>query len=421
MKALSVGLLAWDYPPSASGLAVAAREIAESLVEAGQDVRVLSLDRSGRETINGVDVVGCMPKPKSALTRIRRLGGVGHLAAPAAFLGAVRKAHLDRPFDLIEATNWYAPAALLHRLTNIPVVTRHSTPAVLTGIADDPKGTWRPLRSRIDAGFAARIEAYSAQASGGWISNTEAHAATIIDLYGLPELPSESGRHAVIGLSLPDAKRRRGGHADYPCLPGERVRLLFVGRAERRKGFDLLMGALERLSDATEYESLPPFILRIVGVEQRDMPNLPEAALSSLVLTGRLDEHALEREYAACHGVLAPSRYESFGLVYQEALAFGRPVVALAEDASAREFIGATGAGILADPSTPEALAEAIARLLSSGEVRQALRTRAIAAAGRFDRASLGAETLALYRRVLTPPDSLQSRPVRLHEPPGFV
>ena len=216
MTPLSIGLLAWDYPPSASGLAVAAREIAESLFQAGQDVRVFTLDRSGQTRVGGVEVIGCLPNDNSPTARIRRLGGIGHLAAPAAFLGAVRSADRERRFDLIEATNWYAPAALLHRFTSIPVVTRHSTPARLTGIADDGNGTRRSSRDRVDGWFASRLEAYSARASAGWISNTLAHASTIAELYGLPEESPASDRHAVVGLSLPDARRRRGEDARYP-------------------------------------------------------------------------------------------------------------------------------------------------------------------------------------------------------------
>lgn len=410
MRRLSLGLLAWDYSPSASGLAVAAREIAESLVGAGQDVRVFALDRTGCTLSGGVEVIGCRPGDASLAARIRRLGGIGHLMAPAAFLGAVRRSHRERPFDLIEATNWYAPAALMHLFTSIPVVTRHSTPARLTGIADDETGAGRSRRDRFDGWSAALLEAYSARASSGWISNTAAHAETIAELYGLSAEKGAAGRHAVVGLSLPDARRRRGAGAHYPDATDEPRRLLFVGRAERRKGFDLMMGALQILARDVALGRLAPFDLRVVGIEERDLPELGETARSMLTLTGRLEEGALEDEYEGCHGVVAPSRYESFGLVYQEALAFGRPVVALAEDASAREFIGRTGAGLLADPSTPEALAKAMAQLLRSKETRQSLRAAAIAAAGRFDRVSLGAETLALYRSVLADPKRVTFR-----------
>ncbi len=55
---MRVALLAWDYPPSPSGLSTAAREIAESLVEAGADVTVFTLDRSGRTQVGGVLIEG---------------------------------------------------------------------------------------------------------------------------------------------------------------------------------------------------------------------------------------------------------------------------------------------------------------------------------------------------------------------------
>ncbi len=403
MRPLSLGLLAWDYPPAASGLAVAAREIAESLVEAGHHVRVFALDRTGAEPIGGVAVLGCRPTDGSTQSKLRRLGGVGHLVAPAAFLGAVRRAHRERPFDLVEATNWYAPAALLHRFTAIPVVTRHSTPAIFTGIADAPKAAPRSFRDRFDGGCAAALEAYSARASAGSISNTLAHARTIAEIYGLAgeqRAGHPAGRHAVVGLSLPNARLRRGRSASYPEATEGPLRLLFVGRAERRKGFDLLTGALEILSQEIRHGQTPGFEMRVVGVAARDLPGMSPQARALIALTGRLDEDELDGEYERCHGVVAPSRYESFGLVYQEALAFGRPVVALAEDASACEFVGATGAGLLAQ-SSATALADAMARLLRSTESRLALRARALDAAGRFDRASLAAETLALYRTVL--------------------
>ena len=402
MRPLSLGLLAWDYPPAASGLAVAAREIAESLVEAGHHVRVFTLDRAGRTDIGGVTVIGCLSHENSVRSKLRLLAGVGHLMAPAAFLGPVRRAHREEPFDLVEATNWYAPAALLHRFTAIPVVTRHSTPATLTGIADTPQTAPFSFRDRFDGRFAAALEGCSARASAGSISNTAAHADTIAEIYGLaPEQRAghASGRHAVIGLSLPHARLQRAHLASYPEAGGL-LRLIFVGRAERRKGFDLLMGALEILASKVERGETQGFELRIVGVATRDLPEMTVEARALITLTGRLDEAELDGEYAGCHGVVAPSRYESFGLVYQEALAFGRPVVALAEDASAREFVGTTGAGLLA-ASTAASLAEEISRLLRSQENRLALRAKALAAAGRFDRASLAAETLALYRTVL--------------------
>jgi glycogen synthase len=384
-RPLRTALLAWDYPPAPSGLSTAAREIAGGLAEAGAAVTVFTLDRTGRETDGAVTVVGCALDPGEGLARLRLWGSVGHLAAPLAFRRAVLAEHRTRAFDLVEATNWYAPAALL--AGRLPVVTRASTPAALTL---SPATT---LRDRLDGGAARRLERRQARASAGWIANTADHGDRIAALYGLPgRTPS-----AVIGLSLPPGTLAAGRAAPYPDDGPDDgpVRLVFVGRAEARKGFDLLLDAAARLADEGA-----DFVLTLVGVGAGELPpGLPASLRDRLEPLGRVDEAARDAAYARAHAVLAPSRYESFGLVYQEALAYGRPVVALAEDASARTFVG--DAGALAAESTGAALAAAIRPLLADPGLRLAARTRALARAGRFDRQGLGEATLALYRRAL--------------------
>ena len=391
---MRTGLIAWDYPPSPSGLSTAAREIAESLAAAGVDVTVFTLDRTGTARQGAVTVVGCAIPERSGLAWMRRRGGVGHLAAPLAFRRAVRAEHRRRPFDLVEATNWYAPAVLLGGRGDPPLVTRNSTPAAYS--RERPAS----LRDRFDAATADRLEARQARRSVAFLSNTAEHARRIAAEYGLG---ADRRPHAVAGISLPPETIRRGAMAPYPpLLAGDPVRLLFVGRAEHRKGFDLVTGAAAILGAEVEAGTLPPFAIRLVGVPASDLPaTLPPLARARITPLGRLPESELALEYEAAHIVLAPSRYESFGLVYQEALAYGRPVVACAEDASARAFVGVPGAGPLAQAATGPALAEALRPLLRDPVLRSAYRARALEAAGRFDRASLARETLDLYARAV--------------------
>ncbi|SFL97662.1 glycosyltransferase family 4 protein [Methylorubrum salsuginis] len=384
---MRVALLTWDYPPAPSGLSIAAREIAESLAEAGADVTVFTLDRTGQSRAGGVAVEGLALPPGGGLARLRLWGSLGHLAAPAAFRRAVLAAHARAPFDIVEATNWYAPAVLLAGRRDLPLVTRSSTPAAFT------RGAEPNLRDRLDGLAADALERRQARGSAGLIANTEAHGAVIDRAYRL------TGRQpsAVIGLSLPPNIFGSARSATYPDEDAP-VRLLFVGRAELRKGFDALITATAILAEEQARGALPPFRLDLVGVPPADLPpDLSEAARRRIHARGRIDAAALAQAYTQAHAVLAPSRYESFGLVYQEALAYGRPVVACAEDASARAFVGAPGAGPLADAATGTALADALRPLLADPGLRHAYRARALAAAGRFDRASLGRETLALY------------------------
>lgn len=388
---MRVALLAWDYPPAPSGLSTAAREIAESLAGAGAEVTVFTLDRTGDEEAGGVTIVGLGLPPGGRLARLRLWGSAGHLAAPLAFRHAVLTAHAQAPFDVIEATNWYAPGALLAGRRDPPLVTRNSTPAAFTREGNPT------LRDRLDGRAADFLERRQARGSAGLIANTAEHGQVIARTYGL------SGRQAeaVIGLSLPPEIVAAARAAPYPETDAP-VRLLFVGRAEVRKGFDILLGAVAILGEEQARGVLPPFHLDIVGVAACDLPEgLPDAAVSRLAARGRISATALADAYAGAHVVLAPSRYESFGLVYQEAMAYGRPVVACAEDASARAFVGASGAGPLAHVATGAALADALRPLIGDPALRRAYRTRALAAAGRFTREALARQTLDLYARAI--------------------
>lgn len=391
---MRTALVTWNYPPWPSGLATAAGEIAESLALAGVEVTVFDLGRIGREAVGAVTVVGCAIAEESRLARLRRWGGAGHLAAPIAFRNAVLAEHLMRPFDVVEATNWYAPAVLLTRRSTMVLVTRNSTPAAFS--RDSPA----TLRDRVDASVADRLERRQARASHGHISNTAEHGCRVIAEYGLSE---SSMPHAVIGLSLPPDMMERGRAAGYPEPPrGAPIRLLFVGRAEHRKGFDALMAAMEILAPEADAAGLPAFELRLAGIDRPTLGNeFSDAALRRIRPLGALTPEALFAEYAGAHAVVAPSRYESFGLVYQEGIAFGRPMVASDEDASARAFVGAVGAGSMAARTTGPAVADAIRPLLVDPGIRQTLRAKAIEAAGRFDRATLGRETLALYEAAI--------------------
>jgi glycogen synthase len=229
------------------------------------------------------------------------------------------------------------------------------------------------------------------------ISNTSDHAKRMAEEY---RLGGRDRPHAVIGLSLPPEMLARGRNASYPdsAVP---IRLLFVGRPERRKGFDALMGAVTLLSREAAAGLIPSFELRLAGVAMDGLPHDTSPEVHCFVRAlGTLSDADLAAEYAAAHAVVSPSRYESFGLVYQEAMAYGRPVVASNEDASAREFVGRTGAGSMAEETNGPALAMALRRVLLDSSYRLELRANALQAIGRFSRLSLGQETLALYEEA---------------------
>ena len=392
---LRLALLTWNYPPVPTGIGRAAEAIAEGLAEAGLDVCVFSADRPAgqRERSGGATVIGCAVPPHGALGLMRRRAALGHLAAPLAFRAAVLAEHAVAPFDIVETTNWYAPAALLPRLANAsgaaPLIVRHSTPAVKTAGPD------LGPRDRIDLAFAHALERRLVLRADLSIFNTRASEAILAPLYRVPA----QMQRAVIGLALPDDTIRTGAAAPWPG-PDAPLTLAFVGRAERRKGFDELIAAFAAVRAALPGRSPR---LHLVGTDPGDETlaavrlGLPPEVGSAIVNHGRVDDGAMHAVLASAHMVVAPSRTESYGIFYREAAAFGRPLVAAADDASAREFIGDTGAGVLAQTCAPDAIAAAILRVSQDADLAAGCRSAGLIHARTLTRAALAAATRTAY------------------------
>lgn len=112
--------------------------------------------------------------------------------------------------------------------------------------------------------------------------------------------------------------------------PPSGPRILSVGRlttADTYKGFDTLIEAMPLIR-----QRLPQATLRIVG-GGNDLDRLRQLAATHggpevIQLLGRIDDAQLRDEYAHCDFFALPSRKEGFGLVYLEAMSFGKPCLA---------------------------------------------------------------------------------------------
>jgi glycosyltransferase involved in cell wall biosynthesis len=84
-----------------------------------------------------------------------------------------------------------------------------------------------------------------------------------------------------------------------------------------------------------------------------------------------ISEEEKQDALAACDVLCVPSEGESFGMVYYEAWAYKKPVVAL-DLPVLRESIGTIEGGILTDQQ-PESIAKALVNLLENAELRSRL------------------------------------------------
>ena len=166
-----------------------------------------------------------------------------------------------------------------------------------------------------------------------------------------------------ITIARPGTERPVGGEpdADPPMI-------LSVGIAVKRKGHDILLGALARIADR-RWQTV------IVGAGRDEQyasvlrRRIVDLNLESRVhLTGSVSADDLAVLFRRAHIFALATRYEGHGMVFDEAMANGLPIVSCAVGAVPETV--APGAGQLVPPENPDAFASALARLLDDEALR---------------------------------------------------
>jgi phosphatidyl-myo-inositol dimannoside synthase len=154
--------------------------------------------------------------------------------------------------------------------------------------------------------------------------------------------------------------------------------LLTIGRLVPRKGIDTTLQAVALLLEqhpALQYQ---------IGGSGPDLPRLRSLVQqlgigSNVTFLGHVAPETLPDVYREAAIFVMPTRerpqagsIEGFGIVYLEASASGLPVVA-SRSGGAAEAVVEGETGFLIPPNDPAALADALDKLLQSGELRQKL------------------------------------------------
>jgi glycosyltransferase involved in cell wall biosynthesis len=160
--------------------------------------------------------------------------------------------------------------------------------------------------------------------------------------------------------------------------PGDTQTVLAVGRLVPEKGFDLLLEAW-----ATVIRSHPAWRLVIVGEGvARQTLELQRQRLGleqTVALPGASAN--VEAFYRNASIFCLSSRFEGFGLVLLEAMAFGLPVLSTDCETGPREIIENGRNGILVAVNSAPALAEGMLRLIENEDLRRTLQTQSRAEA----------------------------------------
>lgn len=193
--------------------------------------------------------------------------------------------------------------------------------------------------------------------------------------------------HIANGIPLDSPPAAAG--MPRPDWPADKRRLLFVGRFDRQKGVDILIEALRELRDSTF-----AYLVGSPVLGDGASLNLPD----NVRATGWLSAANLTAYYESADMLVAPSRWEGFGLTAVEAMRAGLPVIATRVGGLA-EVVEHGVTGLLVEPNSSAALVSAI-RSMGSESLKcmgHAGRHRFVE---RFTRDRMHTQLTALYQRL---------------------
>jgi phosphatidyl-myo-inositol alpha-mannosyltransferase len=369
----------YTYP---GGVGRHVEALAHELTQLGHEARLLAPydpdDRLAR-----VSHRGARPQPRPLPDHVIPLGrtigvpmngAVSNLAAfpeSAATLGRELRhggydvVHVHEPNAPVAA--WYATEA--SRVPTVATFHSYSTSGVTNRLAANFFGV-----RRLYAKLSARIAV------------SEAAQWTAQRYYG--------GRYRIVPNGV-DLSAARPNHA----RPNDELRIVYVGRAEDRKGLPVLLRAFEALRGVGV-----PARLTVAGPTREEVEPLllePEG----IEIAGQVDEAEKWRLLGEADVLCAPSLGgESFGMVLTEAFASGTPVVA-SDIAGYRDVARHGRDGLLVPAGDAVALGEALLELASDPARRSQMAGAARERAERFAWPNVAREVESVYEEALRVPE----------------
>lgn len=158
----------------------------------------------------------------------------------------------------------------------------------------------------------------------------------------------------------------------------DNIEILFVGRLEHRKGIDIIFECIPYICQ--KYNNV---IFRFCGDDTINMPNSEKTYkdyfLSKynefkdrVIFEGYISDEEIINRYSNCDIFIAPSRFESFGLIFLEAMIFSKPVIGT-NVGGIPEVVSDGVSGILIEDENSEDLKNALIKLIENKDIRESM------------------------------------------------
>lgn len=360
---LRIALLSHHYPPQRyEGVGRHTNLMAKGLFELGHTVHVLT--HGAKEDVSFYDgaYVHHVPYRLNRYLHLRHLHKVHHLLNYShAVFERLQRLILNDDIQLVDSPVWQADGFVCAVSGILPVVVRPQTAQRQIGQIERSRDDDTRLVGEIEESLLRRAAFIAA--------NSEATVTALAKVYGLtgPDLPLQVIPH---GIQPVDAEATRPFPIDKP--PAQ-LTVLYVGRLEKRKGIQELFAAIGKL-----HERLPHVRFLIAGADNSAsdgfkrktglsypayfQKHYPHCA-ANVTFLGEVTEEKLQSLYQSCDLFVAPSLYESFGLIYLEAMNYAKPVVGC-RAGGIPEVVEDGVTGRLVDPQNADQLAAVLFDLL---------------------------------------------------------
>ncbi|WP_165066849.1 glycosyltransferase family 4 protein [Paludisphaera rhizosphaerae] len=355
---MNILIYSTNYPTlnGPGGIGTYTKHLAHALADLGQRVQVVThVDGSPRSHLSD-GAVQVEAVPAGYLPILDRV--VPGAGACMRLRSSMRSRARRYRADVVEFPNWGGDGLGFVVRRPVPVVVRLHTSSLTSSEIDG-------LTAQRAARWDSRRERWLSLAADALVTHSLAQRRK-----SAQELRIDEERIAVVphGIAV-DPKFRR------PPRAGPGLTVVYLGRMERRKGtLDLIRAIPEVIRRVPEAS----FVL--IGADRPHCPGgrthaqyiaqeLPAEARARIELTGELSDDEVDRRLQRADLFVAPSLYESFGLIFLEAMRWGTPVLGTATG-GIPEIVEDGRSGLLVPPEDPERLAAAIVNLLTDESLR---------------------------------------------------
>ncbi len=381
---LRVLMLSWEYPPKViGGLGRHVSALSQALTSQEVEVYVVASANEGAEWEegDGLQVIRVREHFPPALSFPEYVAQTNS----SLLQGALAATHAGMRFDVVHAHDWltaYAARAV-KRALDLPLIsTIHATEWGRNGgLFDDQQ------RHISDVEWWLAFESWRVICCSRAMHD---------ELQRIFQVPSDKIRVIPNGI---DAPADIDTVESLPKRADERRRIFFIGRLVYEKGVDVLLQAFQRVQSAYPSAEL---VIAGRGPEERSLQQLAQhlGVSANVRFLGHISDEERNRFYRTAHAAVVPSRYEPFGIVALEAMAYGAPVI-VARTGGLAEVVDDQSTGLHFAPGDVDALAGQLRRVLGDLDFGRSLARRAREAIrSRYDWRRIAATTAEVYQEV---------------------